>query len=286
MPLSNEDFEKTLPYLLFKHSAQLFQKPWTLLELEAREKVSQKAQQELSLQRAVLESPEAIDVTIDPATVEQAVGVIRKRFSNDESFQKGLQDQGLSESILRMALENEILVDAVVERVAATTPQPTEEEIETYYQENLSKFEQPEMRTVSHILITINDSFPDNTRVNALERIEKLQKKLTVAPEQFAELAKLHSECPSSLKGGSMGTVLPGKLYPALDQALFSMEEKQISSILETDNGFHILLCEKILPAARMPQEEAFKQISMLLSAKKKQQHRSSWLKTLSAQES
>lgn len=285
MPLSNEDFEKTLPYLLFKHSAQLFQKPWSLLEPEDREKVSQKAQQELSLQQAVLASPEAHEVTIQPETVEQAIGVIRKRFSDEESFHKGLEGQGLSESVLCMALENEILVDGVVEKVRTTAAQPTEEEVEAYYQEHLNNFEQPERRAVSHILITINDDFPDNTRNKALERIEKLQKKLDTAPEQFPELARLHSECPSSLKDGSLGTVQSGKLYPALDKALFSMDVNKISPVLETDNGFHILLCEQVIPATRTPQEEALRQVRMLLLTKMKQQHSSRWLKSLIATE-
>ena len=60
----------------------------------------------------------------------------------------------------------------------------------------------------------------------------------------FAQLAKKHSQDPSSEKGGDIGHIKKGELLPALEKALFALEEKAISPVIETERGFHILKVE------------------------------------------
>jgi len=66
-----------------------------------------------------------------------------------------------------------------------------------------------------------------------------------IALNKFADLALKHSECPTALQGGVLGIVPRGKLYPELDAVLFSLKVGAVSDIVESEIGFHLLLCKQ-----------------------------------------
>jgi len=106
-------------------------------------------------------------------------------------------------------------------------------------------------------LVTLNDDLPDNTRPVAQSRIEAIAARLARDPKRFEEQAMKHSECPSALQGGLLGEVPRGQLYPELDAALFLMQEGEVSAILESPMGLHLLRCESITPAAVLTLERS-----------------------------
>src|SRR5690606_29960784 len=73
----------------------------------------------------------------------------------------------------------------------------------------------------------------------------------------FADLAMRHSECPSALEGGLLGKVRRGQLYAALDEALFRLMPGEMSGIVESPLGFHLLHCDEVIPARVIGFDEA-----------------------------
>ncbi|SHG92511.1 peptidyl-prolyl cis-trans isomerase C [Anaerosphaera aminiphila DSM 21120] len=104
----------------------------------------------------------------------------------------------------------------------------SEEEIEEFYNTNVESFNTPKSVNASHILVEIEDL--------AKEILEKIKN-----DENFEELAVEFSTCPSKEKGGNLGTFYPGQMVPEFDQAVFSMGVDEISDVVKTQFGFHII---------------------------------------------
>jgi nitrogen fixation protein NifM len=154
-------------------------------------------------------------------------------------------------------------------------------DVELYYQYHPEQFRRPETRLVRHILITINDSITENTREAARQRIDEIAKRLAKEPQRFEEQALKHSECPTALDGGKLGALPRGKLFPELDKALFELKAGEVSGVLESELGFHVLLCDAITEAGVLGYDQAKQHIRKLLEQKRKRVCQQAWVKQL-----
>ena len=234
-----------------------------------------------SLESIVLSSPEAMDVTVTDADIDRAVAEIESRYSSHAAFLADLANNGLDQQVLRSALRRELLFDAVMERVSVKTPSVNELDIQIFYQLHADRFIRPETRKARHILITVNPDYPENEYRRVLERMRPMVAKLRKNPARFKDLARTHSECPTALDGGLLGEVPIGKLYPELDAALFAMEEGEISDIIETEMGMHILYCEKIHASVKTPLSRAKERIRGILERRQRKACQQAWLDKL-----
>ena len=117
----------------------------------------------------------------------------------------------------------------------------TEKQVQDYFAANASKFGPPEERSASHILIAAPEG-DANARKQAKARAEGLLAAIRKAPGTFAEVAKRESQDPgSAATGGSLGTFGRGMMVKAFEDAVFSMKQGEISNLVETQFGFHII---------------------------------------------
>ncbi len=120
----------------------------------------------------------------------------------------------------------------------------TEEDAQKYYSENKREFETPEQVRASHILIksdtTGPDSDPNQAKAKAKEKAEDLLKQIKEGAD-FAELAKANSTCPSAAKGGDLDFFTRGRMVPPFEKAAFKLNVGQISEVVETRFGYHII---------------------------------------------
>lgn len=267
-----------LAYLVLKSSLKLFEKPWPQLNDSEKETAHRQAEEEYRLHQLILQSNEAAAILIAPTIPIEAMAMIRQRFPDQEAFNREMESHGLDEESLCRAIAAELRVEGALDLIGQQGGQPSPAEIESYYQQNQERFSIPETRTAHHILITINDDFPDNSREQARKRIELVQQKLAADPTRFPELVRRYSECPSALQGGMVGKLAAGKSIPVLDQTLFTLQEGELSDIIESHLGFHIILCKKITPAATLSYAEAEPHIRKLLTGKRQQQAQKEWL--------
>lgn len=254
------------------------------LSEEQRHRAESIATRELLMEQAVLTSPEARGVAVPPSQVKRALADIRSRYEDEGAFREALADNGLNELELETALTRDLLVEAVLAVVSSAVPEVEDTEVRLYYYMHTEKFQQPEIRTARHILITVNPDFPENTRQAARERLSAIAKRLHKQPRRFEEQALKHSECPSSLQGGLLGQLKQGTLYPELDQVLFDMREGQVSDIVESPLGLHLLWCEHIQPARALPLTEVSNLLRDKLTEQQRHRHQRQWLRTLMAE--
>jgi peptidyl-prolyl cis-trans isomerase C len=272
-----------LSYLLLGIAEQKFQCAPAQLNSEQRREAERIARRQAELERRVLGSEEAVNVIVPPSEVEGAFERIRARYTSPAEFDRELLANALDEIRLRAALARELKVEAVLACVAARTPPVDETELRLYYYLHLDQFQQPETRIARHILITINPTYPENQRDAAFQRAREIARRLARKPDRFAEQAMKHSECPTALQGGLIGRVKRGSLYPQLDAELFAMREGAISDVLESEIGFHVLLCEKIHRDGVAPLGEVLPKLREQMTAREVARAQKRWIEQLRA---
>lgn len=268
-------------YYQLKAAQALFSKSCAELDEAESERVRKVALRYAAIESAVLGSGEARGVCLPAGAVDAAVAEIRGRYEDEEGFRVALSGAGLDPQRLGAALQRDLLVDLVLERVGARTEPIGKTETEIFYYTHLERFRRPERRTARHILVTVNDTLPDNTRAQAGRRIGEIARRLRDKPHRFEEQALKHSECPTALDGGLLGAVARGQLYPALDQALFEMSAGAISGVLESELGFHVLRCDLIDPERTLGFDEVSDALRARLTEERARRETHQWLEGL-----
>ena len=188
----------------------------------------------------------------------------------------------IADTVLFEALHRELRVQAVLDAVAARAPAVSEREARDYYDANPERFHRPERRRLRHILVTVNAEFADNTEARARARIDELAAALK-SGASFAELAQRHSECPTALKGGEVGTVAAAALYPELAALAFALPPRGWGGPVRTALGWHLIACEAVEPAETVPYDDAAAEVRAHLAKLRRRAEQTAWLKALVA---
>ena len=271
-------------YLVLKLSQALFQKAPGLLAPKERQRVEQVASRQLEIEQRILATPEAAQIHVPEASLNAAVAEIRGRYATRAEYLADLDNAGLDESTLRVAIARDLRFEAVLERVASREAKVSDLDAEIFYFIHREKFRRLENRTLRHILVTINDDLPGSDRVSAWRHIEALQTQLKNTPDRFADLALKHSECPTAMQGGLLGTLRRGQLYPELEPVAFVLRLGELSEIVESPMGFHLLYCVAIEDESFVPFSVVREKIRAHLSARRQKAAQRQWIASLFGQ--
>jgi peptidyl-prolyl cis-trans isomerase C len=273
------------PYNLLRAALALFKKsPDELTEAELQQAKNQ-ALNELRIEYQVLNTQEASAVIITEQELQQAYQEILGRYDDEDALFMDLKKNQLNKDSLLAALHRQCKINTVLELVASRAPATTDADIGIYYHMHSEQFHRPEKREVCHIFISINPDYPENTVEAASLRAEEIAEKLRKKPHKFADLALKHSECPTALQGGVLGSVPRGTLYPELDAALFNLKPGEISKVLRSEIGFHVLLCKSIQKAETLSLAKAAPQIRQLINDRARRTCQRAWLAGLATSE-
>lgn len=205
------------------------------------------ALREAILNELLRQEGERMGIRVYKDEVEEELEESKKDFPFPELYKEFLKSEGLTEEDYKQILKEEILIRKTKERLLEEYHIP-EEELRRYYEENKEIMRIPERRRASHILIKVRPEDPPETRKEARKKIEDIRE-LALKGEDFSKLARAFSQCPSSYNGGDLGYLVRGQTDPEFERVLFSLKEGEISDIVETSFGYHIIyLKEKIDP--------------------------------------
>ena len=133
----------------------------------------------------------------------------------------------------------------------------TDEELKGYYDQNIARYSGQEERRASHILITSPKGAPAAERDKAKAKAQSLLDAVTKAPNTFAEVAKANSQDPgSAVKGGDLDFFPKGAMVKPFEDAAFAMKKGDLSALVESDFGFHIIKLTDIKAAKQRSFEE------------------------------
>jgi peptidyl-prolyl cis-trans isomerase D len=169
------------------------------------------------------------------------------------------------------------LVDADQVRQQVTL---SDADFQASYQQNIAQYTTPEQLAASHILFRLEDKEEDAVRKQAEEVLKRAR-----AGEDFAALAKEFSEDDSNnMNGGSLGEFGRGTMVPEFEQAAFALKAGEISDLVKTAFGYHIIKVEQNQPAATRTLDEVRAEIEDQLRWQKAQEQAESAAKTIEGQ--
>ena len=129
-------------------------------------------------------------------------------------------------------------------------------EARDFYDQNRKRYEVPEQRRASHILIAVAKDASDADKAKAKAKADDVLAKVRANPADFAKLAKQYSDDPgSAANGGDLDFMGKGATVPPFEAAMFGLKEQQISDLVQTDFGYHIIELTAIKPAQVKPFE-------------------------------
>ena len=141
--------------------------------------------------------------------------------------------------------------------------------LKEYFQQNLERFAGKEERKARHILIAAPKDAPEATRKEARAKAEQVLADVRKAPNSFAELAAKHSQDPgSATSGGDLGFFSRGAMVKPFEDAVFALKKGDVSDVVESDFGFHIIQLTDI----KAPQQRSFEEMRPALEAEYRQQ--------------
>ncbi|WBW50735.1 peptidylprolyl isomerase [Peptoniphilus equinus] len=144
---------------------------------------------------------------------------------------KGLDKDEAFQDVLKTAEESLLMTYALGKALEAV--EVSDDEVAEYYEAHTEQYKTGPKVHASHIL------------VDSKEKADELAKEVT--PENFAQLAKSHSTCPSGQNGGDLGVFEQGQMVPEFDEKVFSMKKGDISEPVKTDFGYHIIYLNDII---------------------------------------
>jgi peptidyl-prolyl cis-trans isomerase C len=198
------------------------------------------------------------DKTAGAENAKKQLEAMRTATGSDENFSRQLRTVGMTLDELSKKMTEEATADVILRRVLKF--EVTDAEVKKFYDENPGKFEKPDEVRAAHILIGTRDSAgAEMTAEKKKEQLALAEKVLKRARdgEDFGKLAAEYSEDPGSKDSGGEYTFPRGKMVPEFEAVAFSQGTNQISDIVTTQFGYHIIKTLEKLPARKIPLAEA-----------------------------
>lgn len=236
--------------------------------------------QQLIEQRLLLQEAKRQGMTVTNEEVDAELEDVRRRFHSDEEFEQSLTDAGLSRERFKEQIRERLLVrhavDAKVRAAITVSPQ----EVASEFAAHPVPANSGDRVHVRDLLIRIGER---HTEVQARALIENLARRLARG-EEFAALAKRHSEDASADDGGDMGWISPGTMMPELEVALAALQAGQISPPVKTSLGYHLLKVEERAPAGQQDSVKANAGVYQAIYQRKFRETMRRWLDELKRQ--
>lgn len=178
---------------------------------------------------------------IDNSEFKKRIDSIKSSYQTKKAFEDALKKSGLTASVFEEKVRKGMMVEKLIEKQVKVSL--TDEELEDYYKKNTEKFKEPEAVRLRYIYIKINPSELDGKK-KAKERAKEAYSRIK-SDSDFAQIAQTYSNDMSRIKGGDVGFVHRGTMPQEIEKVAFSLKVGQVSEILETDIGFHIIKVEE-----------------------------------------
>ncbi|MHC4545652.1 MAG: peptidylprolyl isomerase [Planctomycetota bacterium] len=190
---------------------------------------------------------------ISEADLDSVLAKIKEQYADQEQFYKDFETE--DDAKIKETLEMQIKVERTLEDICKDLPEPPQEDIDKYYDQNKEQLQSPEQIRVSHIVKHISWQTDEVTAQNIIKKAQDELKKGAV----FETLAEKYSDCPEN--GGDLGYITRGQMVEEFEDVVFNLGTGQASDIFRTRFGFHIAKLYDRKPPALPPLKEVKDQI-------------------------
>ncbi len=210
-------------------------------------------------------------IAVSTSAVAKTLNDFKGRFPNDEEYKTALKELDMTEERLRSQIQNGMSIRKLLDAEVIGKIRVLDKEAKTHYDTNPAMFMQPEQVKASHILIKVAPDADEQTKNKALEAITAIYERIKNG-ENFSALAIDNSQCPSKAKGGDLGYFSKQQMVKPFSDAAFSLESGQVSQIVKTQFGFHVIKVTDKKASSQVKFEDAREQIKHQLRRIKQEQ--------------
>jgi peptidyl-prolyl cis-trans isomerase C len=225
----------------------------------------------------------ASGISASQAEIQKEFESVAKTYPDDAALNRMLAERGLDRKGLLRELGKNLAVQKYVEANISRKIVVTPDEVAKYYQSHPDEFKHPNLIRSSHIMINV----PQGATADQEERARQLAASLLARArkgEDFAKLAKENSMDSSASRGGDLGLTGDGELAPEYEAAASKMKVGEISGLVRTQFGYHIIKLTEKKPAGTATLEEIRGQLVDYLKGQKEDDELNKLLQTLQGQ--
>jgi peptidyl-prolyl cis-trans isomerase C len=186
----------------------------------------------------------ANNITVDDSTSNETIAEFLQAMGGESMVQNFLQRMNFQRDELMASLKKDLVIRALLEERFTKDIDVTDEQAREYFDSNQEQFIMPDSVRARHILIRFKPGDTEQTKQEKRKKIEKLLERAK-AGEDFATLARENSEDPAASRGGDLGMFARGAMVASFDSAAFALDKGQISGIVETPYGYHLIKLEQ-----------------------------------------
>lgn len=245
-----------------------------------RSQIKKRVLENLIARELLYQESQKKGVKVDQKEIEAQLTALKGRFPSEVEFKKALSTMNLTEAELRFQFERDLAIRKLFDDQIGGKSVVSEKESRAYYDSNLESFKKSEQVRASHILIKVDPGADEAKKAEARTKIESLQAKLKNG-EDFGALAKEYSEGPSGPKGGDLGFFGRGQMVKPFEETAFTMKPGQVSGMVETRFGYHLIMVIERTPESTLSYEEVKDRLEQYLKQQKAQETIAAYVETL-----
>jgi len=191
-------------------------------------------------------------IKVSEEKIDEIMNQMVKRYRSKENLKKLVAQTGLTLTQFRNELKKRLMIQELIKKYVQVNL--TDKDLKKYYEENKYKFKEPKALKLRYIFIKIDPSHPKSRQI-ARERAEKAYEEIK-AGKDFGDVAARYSDDLSRIKGGDVGYVHKGRFSKEIESQIYRLKIGEVSPILETEMGFHIIKVEGERPERLVPFKE------------------------------
>lgn len=245
------------------------------MKAQYSEQIRKRVVQQFVIETILQQQEKKLGVTVGDEEINSKIDeqVAQQNLTLDD-FKALLKAYGADFDDYKKDIEKRLTFEKLVEETLfkGKVQEPNEAQIKSYYQENAKQFNVPEKVHVKHILVKIEDgNDPNQAKLEAKAKIQGILDQVKGGGD-FEELAKENSACPSGQNGGDLGPQAKGTFVPEFEKAAYALKPGEVSDIVETQFGYHVIKQIGHTDANTIPLEQAKKDIIDALTMEQKSQ--------------
>lgn len=206
-------------------------------------------------------------IKISNKTIDEHVAALKEKFPKQADFDKILKQMNLTEADLRSQFKEDLAIKEFIAKKITPQVKVSDADVKKFYDNHPNYFKRPKTVRASHILIKVGPKATPAEQAKAKKKLEGIQAQLKKGAD-FATLAKKYSEGPSAAKGGDLGYFSKGQMVGPFEDAAFALKKGQISNIVKTKFGYHLIKVTDIKPAGVVPLAQVKDKIKQYLTQK------------------
>lgn len=228
--------------------------------------------------RILEKEAEKLGIQVKDADIDAYIAQVRERNHMTEAqFEEAVAKQGIAMPAYRERIKDEIQKSMLVNREIRGRVTVSNEEVERYYEAHKAEFATAEGMTVRDILFLIPKGADAAQMAEVQAQAEAVHQQL-VAGASFEKLADEYTQGPGKGQGGLLGTFKKGEMAPELERSVARLKAGQVSEVIRTPAGFHIIKVDAMETSGYRPLSEVQEEIRTQLYGEDLQKRFEEWL--------